>query len=220
MRFSTCTAANHVRFCRDQSTAQKPEGRTERRRCAMTGAFVHVGGLHAKPLRAARSEKRGRVVDVHDGHARIVFVVPALKERRDGELLHARNESRRRHVAFGHEKRHLVARTHPKRVGEVAPENHAEASGFEHRQFGAAPQLRSEVAHGPFRRGIDPLHDGPSHRAPGTQQSLSGHVRRGRDDARHLKDGVRKRMPALRAPRGPITSMCGTTLSMRSRTSF
>ena len=38
MRFSTCTAANHVRFCRDQSTAQNPEGRTERRRCAMTGA--------------------------------------------------------------------------------------------------------------------------------------------------------------------------------------
>ena len=126
----------------------------------------------------------------------------ALKERRDGELLHAGNESRRRHVAFGHEKRHLVARTHSKRVGEVAPENHAEASGFEHRQFGAAPQLRSEVAHGPFRRGIDPLHDGPSHRAPGTQKPLSGHVGRGRNDARHLKDGVRKGMPVVEgAPR-------------------
>ena len=54
----------------------------------------------------------------------------ALKKRRDSELLHAGDKSRRRHVAFGHKESHFIARTHPKGVGKISPENYAKASGL------------------------------------------------------------------------------------------
>src|SRR5260363_58827 len=85
--FSTCTAANQVRFCVVQSrTYSWPESE----RASNGGGALHIVQAHAHTCRGFQSEERLRIGHMNQGKRTVKFIMARLKNAADSEQFIAR----------------------------------------------------------------------------------------------------------------------------------
>ena len=100
--------------------------------------------------------------------------MPARKVTRYRELLHAGDQSRRRHIPFGHKQRHFVADMHAQLPRQRLAENDLKGLGFQVRKLCTGNALR-KFAHPWFLGRINPFDDCAAHDCAGTKEPLTFH---------------------------------------------
>ena len=145
--------------------------------------------------------------------------MPGGKEPRHRELLHAGDETGGRQVPFGDQKRHAVAHADAQEPREVAPQHHGEGPGLEALQAFPATCAAASLTRGSVA-GSTPLIKGAADASPGRKGSLPLHEGRRRDHGGRASSFFANACQSSSGPSDEVTSMCATTESMRSRTSF
>ena len=130
-RFSTWTAANQLRLVRVQSRTSNFGPRVSASSRATRGAWFRSSEAQLHAGRPFAAEQARGIVEVHQGHAAVVFVVAGIEAADDGERLEPRHDAGRRDLAAGQDDRHLVAFAHAQRAREIDAEDHAPGAGNE-----------------------------------------------------------------------------------------
>jgi hypothetical protein len=119
----------------------------------------------------------------------------------------------------GHQ-RHLVARAHAHGAGQLAAQHHTKLAGHQ-RSSAASAWLLARSVTSPFLGRVNAAHHHAFHVLTARQQGLGCYKR---CSTQHLRVGLGLGQGAAtsgrRAAGAEKTSMCETTPSMRSRTSF
>ena len=224
MRFSTCTAANQLRFCRVQSRTSRLGGRVLASCAATSGARCMSVSLSRTPVGPSIRNSRCGVADVYQRQRAVVFVVARVERPRQRELLEPRHDARRRDLALRRDQRDLLAEAHAERPRELAAQHDAELAVLQGGQR-LPPYQRSDVRHRRLCAGFDTANQNAAHRIAARQQGLRVDVGRGADDLRVAArlaldltpvDRIAARQ-ILRRARPPTA--CGHAPATRSRSS-
>ena len=168
-----------------------------------------------------RNSLRG-IVDVGQTQRAVVFVVAELEDAEDGELLQPRHDAGRRDLALRRDQRDLVADAQRRARARAAAEDDAELAGLQ-RVSGSPRTVLPKSATLGSASGSMPRTSTPRTASPRVSSALRRDERRGADRPRGLRRAARDRLPPVdraHRPDASNTSMCETTDSMRSRTSF
>jgi hypothetical protein len=169
--FSSCTAANQVRFWRVQSRISRLPLRLAAS-WRPRARLVQVAQLQAHAGGAFQAEDALGVLDVEHGQRRVVFVVAAAEGAQHRHLLQARHHARRRDLAAGRDQRHRVARHHAQLARQVVAQQDAEAAGREPGQQRVL-DLRRHLGHLRLQRRVDAAHHHALHGLAARQQACA-----------------------------------------------
>ena len=127
MRFSSCTAANQVRFWRVQSRISKsPRQGASPAAAATSRAWCRSLQLQPHAGRALEPEDARGVVHVQQRQRRVVFEVAGVEGADHRHLLEARHHAGRRDLAAGRDQRDRVAFAHAQAARQLAAQHDAE----------------------------------------------------------------------------------------------
>jgi len=185
MRFSTCTAANQVRFWRVQSRHHQFAGQAAGQLRRHLGRLVQVFQLDPHAGRAFQPEDAGRIVHVHQHQAGVVLVVARVKGTDHRHLLEPGHHTGGRHLPAGRHQRDLVALAHPQGPGQLTAQHHAKFTRDQTVQAGVF-QLDCQIRHLRLMGRVNAPHDRAFHVLTPCQQGLGCYKR---CSTQHLRVG-------------------------------
>jgi hypothetical protein len=176
MRFSSCTAANQVRFWRVQS-------RMTNWPLSDFARLVQVFELEADAGRPFEAEDLLGILLVQQHEAAVVLEMARVEGAHHRHLLQARQHARRRDLPARRDQGHRIAFAHPELARQLDAQHDAELARHQPRQR-VALHRRRQVGHLGFARRVDAAHQRAAHLVAARHQRLRRHERRGPDHLR------------------------------------
>ena len=153
MRFSTCTAANQLRFgAGPVAHHELGAERCARARAATSRAWCRSFERSCTPVGPSRRNSLAASSTWIQRQAAVVLVVAGVEGADHGELLQARHHAGRRDLAAGRDQRDLVAVAHAERARQLDAEHDVPNSPGTRRVERRVLQLRGEVGDRRLRR--------------------------------------------------------------------